>query len=169
MGVGTQRGDRVHACVIEMPGVQAQPGDFIGNVVHQARQLVGELDVATGVGMDDGADAVLMPGDVSDGADVRHHGVPACIVQARGAVRVTGCVVAGLVAPVDDHQIRPGMALAGLLRHGRQLFEQGADVVSLAQQFRQVGGVDQVVENRPGNHVQAMFGQGRAYAFGVQG
>ena len=95
-----------------MAGVEAEPGEFGRHVGGDAVELVLELDVAAGVGVDDGADAVAVARELGDGADVGDHAGPGFGIEARRAVGMAGGVVALVVAPVHHRQVRRRVALA---------------------------------------------------------
>src|SRR5208337_141027 len=148
VGVAPEGRDRVHPGVVHMAGVEAKPRDFSRNVFDDAIELVLELDIAAGVWVDDRPNAVMVPRQLRDGADVGDHPDPGLRVEARSAFGMSGRVVALLAAPVHHSNVRRGEALAQMRLRPRQSGYERANLVCLAQQVLPVLRANQIVEDR---------------------
>ena len=81
--IAIQPVERIHPGVIEMSGVQTQPGDVVRDIVGQPLDLIREFNAAPGVRMDNRPHTVLLPGEGAKGDNVLHHALPVFVIEAR--------------------------------------------------------------------------------------
>ena len=152
---------RIHTGVTQMSRVKAKPRDFVGDVLCQTVDLVRELDVATRVWMDDGAYAPRRC-LLCNRADVLHHAPPILIGEARRTIRMPRCIVALVMSPVHDGEIRCPAPLTLLARQWRQLCDDAADIVDLPQEILAILCCDKIVKYCACDNRDAVLFQFRA-------
>src|SRR5208337_4453374 len=160
-GVAPDDLHRVHSRIVEMTGVEAEPGDFFRDVFDDATELVLELDVAAGMWVDDSSNTVTVPRQFRDGADVGDHPAPGLRIGARSPVGMSGRVVALVVPPIHHGYVRRRETLAWMRLGPRQSGYERANLIYLAQQVLKVLRTYQIVEDRArGDPEPACFERG---------
>ena len=154
LGVPLERRDRVDPGVPQVARIEAEPGHIGRHVRHGTRDLVLELDVAAGMGVDHRPHSVLRR-HIGDGANVAHHRVPGAIREPRRPLGMTGGVVALLMAPVRHRQVRRRVPLPRHRRRLRQARDEGTDLAGLAHQRSAVLRRHEVIEDCAGDDREA--------------
>ena len=149
---------RIHVRVIQVAGVQTQACDLIRNIAHDLFNLVGELDVAACVRMDDRTDTPLVC-TLAYRADVSHEARPFLVGQARRGVRMAGGVVALVVTPVHDRHVRRRelLAVVGLEHRQLRIGDEAADVVDRVEHALLIIRVEQIVEDGARHNGETVF------------
>ena len=88
-------------------------------------------------------------GLLGNALDVPHHAGPVLIAEARSPIAMASVVVALIVAPVHNRQVRRRIALAWLCRQLRQLRDDAADVIDLLEDVRIIVLGQQIIEDGP--------------------
>ncbi|EJK91163.1 hypothetical protein UUU_19940 [Klebsiella pneumoniae subsp. pneumoniae DSM 30104 = JCM 1662 = NBRC 14940] len=167
--IAIQPVERIHPGVIEMSGVQTQPGDVVRDIVGQPLDLIREFNAAPGVRMDNRPHTVLLPGEGAKGDNVLHHALPVFVIEARSQRAAPGKARPFGVAEVDNHQI------GRLERAARDRFGSGylrqiaADLMGQRHQGGEMGLAHQIVKDRAGDQRQLMLLQRRAQAGRIAG
>ena len=81
-------------------------------------------------------------------ADMLHHAPPILIGEARRTIRMPRSIVALVMSPVHDGEIRCPATLTLLARQRRQLCDDSADIVDLPQEILAIARSDKIVKDR---------------------
>ena len=143
-----------------MAGIQAQTADIIRNILHDALDFVGELDVGACVRMNDRTHAPAVC-SVAHSAHVLDESSPLLVIHARCAVGMACVEVALVMTPIHNRQVRRRPLLSLVYRQLRHLRigDELADVIDSLEYARLVFRRHQIVEDGADNDAQTVLVQ----------